>query len=321
MHETALVHFDTARRELALASSLDEVKMLRDKAEALRQYVRQQGASLEMQNQCAEIKLRAERKAGEMLAERDTDLHPVSREHILPEGITHAQSHRWQLEASLPEDEFERHVAETKAEGQELTSASVLRLAARVQRQEAVKAVSTIEQNLDGATKYRCIVIDPPWPVQKIEREVRPNQGQALDYPIMTLDEIGALPILDQADPTGCHLYLWVTHKYLPVGLCLLERWGFDYQCVLTWVKNVGFTPYSWMYSTEHCLFAHVGNLSLLKLGLRLDFGGKVREHSRKPDEFYNLVRMASPWPRLDMFSRELHEGFEQWGNETDRFS
>jgi len=59
-----LTHFDVARRELALAVSIDEVKQLRDKAEAIRQYIRQQGASLEMQNQAAEIKIRAERRIG-----------------------------------------------------------------------------------------------------------------------------------------------------------------------------------------------------------------------------------------------------------------
>ena len=170
------------------------------------------------------------------------------------------------------------------------------------------------------ANKYRCIVIDPPWPIQKIQRDVRPMQGRVLDYPIMSIEEIAALPVLKQADPGGCHLYLWVTHKYLPEGLRLLEHWGFRYQCVMTWVKNIGFTPFSWMYSTEHVLFGRLGSLDLLRVGMRLDFQGKVREHSRKPDEFYDLVREASPGPRLEMFGREQREGFEVWGNEPDRF-
>ena len=68
---TALVQFDAARQALALATSIDEVKEIRDKAEALRAYVRQQGEGLEMQNQCAEIKLRAERRAGEILSEQE----------------------------------------------------------------------------------------------------------------------------------------------------------------------------------------------------------------------------------------------------------
>lgn len=71
VHQPPLVHFENARRELALASTIDEVKDIRDRAEALRVYCKQAGESLEMQNLCAEIKIRAERRAGEILSEMD----------------------------------------------------------------------------------------------------------------------------------------------------------------------------------------------------------------------------------------------------------
>ncbi len=166
--------------------------------------------------------------------------------------------------------------------------------------------------------KYSCLVVDPPWLMQKIERDVRPNQME-FDYPTMNEEELKAFPL---PDLTGddCHLYLWTTQKYLPMALRLAEHWGFKYQCLLTWVKNVGFTPFSWMYSTEHVLFCIKGNLPLLALGKRLDFSAKVREHSRKPDEFYDLVKEVSPGPRLDVFSREKREGFDQYGNEVEKY-
>ena len=136
---TELAHFDAAKREIALASSIDEVKQIRDKAEALRQYIRQQGATLEMQNHCAEIKIRAERKAGEMLGETEKQgpgqyqqLHDVTAAvppSLADLGISRIQSHRWQQEASIPEERFERHVAEVKARGDELTSKGILELA------------------------------------------------------------------------------------------------------------------------------------------------------------------------------------------------
>jgi N6-adenosine-specific RNA methylase IME4 len=164
--------------------------------------------------------------------------------------------------------------------------------------------------------KYRCIVIDPPWPMVKIEREERPNQGVTLDYPVMSLEEIAALPIPEMAEQSGCHVYLWVTQKYLPEGLRIFEAWGVKYQCVMTWVKNVGFTPFSWMYSTEHVLFGRIGSLDLLRLGMRLDFSAKVNGHSVKPDVFYTTVIDASPEPRLEMFARQRRDGFTPWGNE-----
>ena len=185
------------------------------------------------------------------------------------------------------------------------------------------QAILTERKRIDGKVLkpptglYRTIVIDPPWPMEKILREERPNQYD-LDYPTMSIEEIKTLAI--PAEQDGCHIYLWVTQKYLPYSFDIFRAWDVNYECLLTWVKNVGFTPFSWMYSTEHCLFGRIGNLPLLQLGKRLDFSGKVREHSRKPEIFYELVGAVSPEPRLDYFSREKREGFEQWGNETDKF-
>lgn len=165
--------------------------------------------------------------------------------------------------------------------------------------------------------KYKCIVIDPPWPVHKIEREVRPNQKAPLDYPTMTLAEIAALPLPDLAFDDGCHLYLWTTQKFLPAAIGLIAQWGFNYQCLMTWVKPTGMTPYSWMYNTEHVVFARRGNLPLERNGLKLAFDAPATGHSIKPDAFYERVMVASPGPRLDMFARRQREGFAVWGNEV----
>jgi len=168
--------------------------------------------------------------------------------------------------------------------------------------------------------KYKTLVIDPPWPIEKILREVRPNQD-SVDYPVMSVKEIKDLSIKDLIDQNGCHIYLWTTHKHLPDALESLKVWGVKYQCILTWIKNVGFTPFSWMYSTELVLFGRVGNLDLLEKGVRLDFSAKVREHSRKPNEFYEIAKRVSPVPRIDIFSREKREGFDQYGNEVSKFN
>jgi hypothetical protein len=127
-----MVHFEAAKRALAEARSIDEVKQVRDQAEALRLYVKQQGECLQMANDICEIKLRAERKAGEMLAAMpkhngDPRLHDATRLQDL--GIEKTQSHRWQLEAKVSEEDFERLVEETNAQGEELTSRSLLDLA------------------------------------------------------------------------------------------------------------------------------------------------------------------------------------------------
>ena len=165
--------------------------------------------------------------------------------------------------------------------------------------------------------QYRCIVIDAPWPMQKIVREVRPNQAEHLDYPTLGVDEIKCIVGEVVAGQDNCHVYLWVTQRFLPVGLELLAEWGVKYQCAMTWVKNVGPTPFSWMYDTEHVLFGQRGSVKLQEKGLRLSFAAKVDGHSKKPAVFYQRVIAASPGPRLAMFERGERDGFEVWGDEV----
>lgn len=164
--------------------------------------------------------------------------------------------------------------------------------------------------------QYRCIVADPPWYVEKIERDVRPKQGAGLDYPTMTVDEIAAMSISEIAAPDA-HLYLWTTHRYLHDAFDIATAWGFTYQCLMTWNKNVGITPFSWMYDTEHVLFCKRGSLPLDQLGMRLSFAAPVTRHSEKPDVFYERVVSASPGPRLELFARQPRDGFVVWGNEV----
>jgi len=165
---------------------------------------------------------------------------------------------------------------------------------------------------------YSCLVVDPPWPVRKIVTRHRPWQGVELDYPTMAVADIETLPVGDLAEPDA-HLYLWVTHRYLPDGLRIAAAWGFRYQCLMTWNKHTGVVPFSWMYDTEHVIFATRGNLKVAKRGMRLSFDEPpVRDgHSTKPEVFYDRVRNASPEARLDMFARREHYGFDAWGSEA----
>jgi DNA modification methylase len=139
-------------------------------AEAMRSLARQADLGLEAQNHAAAIKLRAERKAGELLADMDkqhgargrgADLHDVSPPRVLADlGISHAQSHRWQAIASLPLPTFEDHIADAQDRGLELTSAGALRLA--VGQHRAARASVSVPQVLLGArpSRVRLLVAD-----------------------------------------------------------------------------------------------------------------------------------------------------------------
>lgn len=332
--EPVAAHVEAMRRaygEIESARSIDDVKDIRDRAEAARQYAKAAGYSRDITNMCAEIKLRSERRAGQILLQmRDQGLRAepgrpdktrhddgISKPTLVDLGVADdpikadLRARRWQQLADIPEDTIEHYVDHAKEADADVTNNGLRQFAARQRQPEPVPEPVPLP---DG--KFSCIVSDPPWPMQKIERNERPAQGVALDYPVMSLEDIAALPVGDLA-ADDCHLYLWVTHKFLPAGLDLLDGWGFRYQCVMTWRKNVGITPFSWMYDTEHVIFARRGSLPLTRLGLRLSFEAPVAGHSVKPDVFYERVVSASPGPRLEMFSRRKRDGFEAWGNEV----
>ncbi len=315
----AIENISKAKQFLAEARSLTDVLEVRDAAVAAYAYATAKNAD-ELAQDAMELKLRSERKAGGFLKETELNKgRPKKEGHDVPLlptlkelGIKPQESKRWQRIASIPEERFEEYI--TKATHR--TQAALLIEAARQIRSEH----EPVETPVFPDSKYRCIIIDPPWPVKKIEREERPNQGPILDYPTMNLEEIAKLPITELANENGCHIYLWVTHKFLPSGLDLFKTWGIKYQCLLTWIKPTGMVPFSWMYNTEHVLFGRIGSLKLNKLGIKLSFKAKTREHSRKPDKFYEIVRKVSPNPRLELFAREPREGFEVWGYEKNKF-
>lgn len=327
--QSDLVHFDRARQEIALATNLDEIKEIRNKAEALRLYAKQAGESLEMQNMCAEIKLRAERRAGALLLEQkrnqgETDKaimsQPVtlSRPKLVDLGISRMQSSRWQQEAAVPETIFEEHVSNVKAQGKELTSTSLIRLSRNIREQESE---SVVDIQSIGDHKYQTLVIDPPWPMQKILRDVAPNQD-VFDYPTMTIDAISELPVAEKTTDDA-HVFLWTTQKFLPHAFGIFHDWQLRYIFTMVWHKAGGFQPFGLpQYNCEFVLYGRRGSLAFLDTkAFPCCFEGKRREHSRKPDEFYDIIRRVTPELRLDMFSREKREGFEQHGNETDKFS
>lgn len=164
---------------------------------------------------------------------------------------------------------------------------------------------------------FSTIVIDPPWPIEKVVLDRRPKEKEQLDYATWTLDRIGTndetgLPVSRLSNQDGTHIYLWITHKLLPVGLKLFETWGVRYECMLTWIKPTA-QPLWWKYNTEHILFGKVGTLPLLKKGVAVGFTASQQRHSHKPEEFFDIVRCVSPEPRLTMFDGS-RDGFISWG-------
>ncbi|MGY6661305.1 MAG: MT-A70 family methyltransferase [Glycocaulis sp.] len=175
--------------------------------------------------------------------------------------------------------------------------------------------------------RFSTILADPPWQFQNRTGKVAPEHRRLSRYPTMTLEDICALPVADLADEPA-HLYLWVPNALLPEGLEVMRAWGFDYKSNLIWRKirkdggsdgrGVGFY---FRNVTEIILFGVRGkNARTLAPGRRQVnyLESRKREHSRKPDEQYEIIEACSPGPRLELFSRGARPGWEAWGNQAD---
>jgi len=171
------------------------------------------------------------------------------------------------------------------------------------------------------AGRYATIVVDPPWAVGWYDRDIRPNQA-GLEYPTMTEEQLADFPLPAMA-ADDCHLFVWATPRFLPVAIDLLDDWGFTYSCTFVWHKNGGFqVPGQPQYNCEFAVYARQGSPEFVDTkAFPTCFNADRRGHSRKPNEFYDMVRRTCAGPRIDVFSRERRDGFDQHGNEVDKFA
>lgn len=162
-----LAVLNQASRILAEATSLDEIKTIRDKAEAARNYVKAAKLGLELQNHAAEVKLRAERKAGSVLktlrlrgGDRKSKGHRDSLK-LDDLGISRNQSKRWQQIAAVPDVEFNQYLKGMNSDGREITSAGLLRIASKhvptVRSGARSSLASTISVVADGNPNHDAI--------------------------------------------------------------------------------------------------------------------------------------------------------------------
>ena len=206
-----LVKLDEARRALAEASTLQEIKEIRDQAEAIKAYVKAAGYSLEMQNQAAETKLRAERKGGELLKQMEKNkgvrlggnivLPPENTPKLKDLGIEKMQSVRWQQIADLPEVIFEEVIEKTKEEKKELTQALMLRESKDFQLQKKKAEHAELPKTVLPEGEFNLVYADPPWDYDFAETQSR---DLANHYPTMKIDEICEMQVPFAADSCCC---------------------------------------------------------------------------------------------------------------------
>ena len=175
--------------------------------------------------------------------------------------------------------------------------------------------------------KFKTILADPPWRFQNRTGKMAPEHRRLNRYETMTLEDICALPVEGIAAETA-HLYLWTPNALLPEALQVMSRWGFSYKSNLIWHKvrkdggsdgrGVGFY---FRNVTEMVLFGVRGKNARTEAPGRRQVNmieTRKREHSRKPDEQYDLIEACSPGPYLELFARGKRRGWATWGDQAD---
>ena len=178
-----------------------------------------------------------------------------------------------------------------------------------------------------GKRRFGTILADPPWQFANKTGKIAPEHRRLSRYGTMMLAEIAALPVEQLAAPTA-HLYLWCPNALLPDGLAVMQAWGFSYKSNIVWHKvrkdggsdgrGVGFY---FRNVTELILFGVRGrNARTLAPGRRQVnlLATRKREHSRKPDEQYEIIEACSPAPYLELFARGIRKGWVTWGDQAD---
>lgn len=317
-----------AEQALESATSLADVVRIRNQAEAIRQYADTARYGLKFQNLAAAFKLKAERRAGELLAtlERSKGGRPSDdetaaghagvseyRRTINDLKVAERTAEQWQQIASVPESMFTEYIgAAEKAHAavDEITTAGLLRVAKQLQRPR----VADIPPLPTGT--YDVILADPPWEYSNDGG----LPGQARNhYSTMAFEDICAMQLPRLAKDAA--LFLWVTNPMLREGLTLVERWGFEYKTNVVWVKTELRRPGVGFYVRgrhELLLICTRGSYLPEQRG-RSPIGSvleaPLQEHSRKPEAAYELIEAMYPEARyVELFARSKRDRWATWG-------
>ncbi len=159
---------------------------------------------------------------------------------------------------------------------------------------------------------FDVIAIDPPW---DYGRKYDPETSRVANpYPEMSQEELKQIEIPAKDNSV---MFLWTTHKFLFNAKELLDVWGFDYKACLVWNKEKMGMGAWFRMQCEFCLVGVKGRPFFDNTKWRDIMTESRREHSRKPDVFFDMVNDITTGRKLDYFAREEREAWETFGVEV----
>ena len=184
--------------------------------------------------------------------------------------------------------------------------------------------------NFNIVGKFGTILADPPWEFKNKTGKIAPQYKKTNRYNTLSLEDIKSLPI-ERVSSKRSHLYLWVPNAFIKEGLEVMESWGFKYKTNIVWTKirkdegpdgrGVGFY---FRNTTELVLFGVRGNNVRTRKPGRTQVNiirTRKREHSRKPDELYEIIEKCSWGPFLELFARGKRKKWTNWGNQSKKYT
>jgi N6-adenosine-specific RNA methylase IME4 len=200
----------------------------------------------------------------------------------------------------------------------------------KIAKQENIKSNVALDFVNAVPTKgYGTILADPPWRFSNRTGKVAPEHKRLNRYDTLSLEEIMEIPVSLVAGEKS-HLYLWVPNALLQEGLEVMKAWGFQYKSNIVWHKirkdggpdgrGVGFY---FRNTTELILFGIRGKIRTLQPGRSQVNIIKTRkqEHSRKPDELYDIIEKCSKGPFLEIFARGKRINWDVFGNQAEEYN
>jgi N6-adenosine-specific RNA methylase IME4 len=333
---TALLRYDAACRALAEARTVDEAKEIHDKAEAMRVYARQ-AQNLDLEIQASEIRVRAERRLGEMLIvekqaghitrgqpkKKRSDEEQYQRVKLDDIGIDRKLSSRAQRLGGIAERAFEAMVARMREQIRERGSRASI---AALNTEEKTDRRNTRERDLGEKIqalpekKYGVILADPEWRFEPWSRETGMDRAADNHYPTSCTEVIASRDVASIA-ADDCVLFLWATVPMLPQALLVMGAWGFDYKSNFVWVKDRLGTGYWNRNQHELLLIGTRGSPPAPAPGTRERsvITCAAAEHSAKPEVVLEYIEGWYPTlPKIELNRRGgAREGWNAWGNES----
>ena len=165
--------------------------------------------------------------------------------------------------------------------------------------------------------KYKTILADPPWQYRNKRTGGSMKSGSAQKYKTMSTEEICNLSLIKEISAKDSILFLWSTIPMLPDAFKVMASWGYQYKTAIIWRKIMSLGMGFWFRGQcEICLMGIKGKIKAFKCQRANFIQSKVRKHSQKPEEFFELIESIIPYPAIELFAREQRENWDAVGDE-----